>query len=81
MRIINDSDFEPPFANEQPKEEISDTYIPCTVYLSAENVEFLTQLLISYISDNAEFFTNDEWQETDEIFNILKAGIVPGKSA
>lgn len=82
MRIIDDLDFEPPFANPEPeKEEVSDTYIDCTIDLKASHVEFLSSVLIEYISLNVEWMDNDEWIEVTEIQELLMKGTIPGRPA
>lgn len=82
MRIIyDDLDFDPPFANQEQEEEVSDTYQAITVNLTAENVEFLVDMWIEHMSNNVEVFDNEEFQKMDEIWALIKPGIIPGKKS
>lgn len=78
MKVADD--FDAPFGdNYQPEEEGSDTFQPITVNLSAANVEFLHEIVSIYLSENVEVLDQNEFHQIDEIFALLKPGIVPFK--
>lgn len=82
MTIIRDNseEFEAPFANQDTREEYPDTYKALTINFTSTQVEFLVDMWLSQMDANAEFFTNEEFQQMDELWNLIKPGIIPGKS-
>lgn len=80
MTIIRDNseDFEPPFANPEPDRE-SDTYKALTVNFSAEQLEFLVDIWMAYMDANVQYFDSEEFIKMDELWDLIKPGIVPGK--
>ena len=79
MTIVRDNseEFEAPFANPQP-ERTPDTYKAITVDFSAEQLEFLVDMWLGYMDANAEVFSNEEFQGMEELWNLIKPGIIPG---
>jgi hypothetical protein len=80
MRIIKDDleDFEPPFANHEPDRE-PDTFQAITIDLTSENAEYLWDVVMTYLADNVEVLSDDEFIKLGKIQDLIKPAIIPGK--